>query len=342
MEDNLSSGAGKLEEAQYRIQGLQRAMATRRLDEPGSDSRRTFVEQFLSELHGIETDVLAVEESDGTSLAVTTALLAVAKDRSTLQQFAGEADPPGVRSDMTWSEAFRQADILAHAQVLKDEITKHVQPGQDDPVGTLFRSDGPQQGAQEFARQELAGQIEKLRAVADILADQIGTATMDHSYPGFDYKTGDPPRGFQSTVRGLIQQMAPVLFPLDAGYVTGELFNLLVSVYAHIEESIGGDIGDAAAQRTLVDLLFLRSQLPAVATYASGLSRGTVACEALIRSTAILMTAAAGTGPGKIPAGYHGELTAIRFYVDAFMKAMLNRLRAAAAYPPSPSQPTPP
>jgi hypothetical protein len=261
---------------------------------------------------------------------VSAALVAIARDQQRFQMFAGGIDPPGVRADMTWSQALRHCEILAHAKSLTDEISAKVRPGADGSVSTLFRGEGSFKAAEDFARAELAPRIERLISVATIFANQAGAHTMADRFPGFEYKTENPPADFHATVRALIQQLAPLLFPMGAEYVTGDLLKLLVPVLSHSEATLTADLAYEATRVTLVDVLFLRGQLPALASYAAGLPRGTVACEALTRSVAMLMTAANSAGPGKIPAGYRAELAALRFYVDAFMKSLFIRLRAAA------------
>jgi hypothetical protein len=327
---SVSWTSTKLEEAQQRAAVLQRTLTEQQLGAPGSGARTSRIETCLGELRAIENDLLAIEVAAGANGQVTSALLAVARDRARIEPFAGEADPPGVLPDMTWAEAFRRRELMANAQALNDEITAQVQPGADDPLGTLFRSDGPHQAAQTFARAQLAGRIEELMAVARRYAAEVGEATMAERFPGFEYKTADPPPEFQLTVRELIRQLAAELFPVDGGYVTGDLFDMLVLVYAHARESLGGDLDVRATRVTLVDLLFLRGQLAALASFAASLPRGTVAGETLMRTVAILMTAANGSGQGKIPSGYRPELDALHFYVDAFMSSTLGRLAAAA------------
>jgi hypothetical protein len=331
MEDSVSWANAKLNEAQYRSQGLQRALADRRLGEPGSALRASFIEQCLTELRAIEIDVFAVEEVVGANSEITGALRAIANDRARIELFAGNTDPPGARPEMTWAQAFRQVEIARLAQTLIDEITEQVNPAAENPLSTLFRSDGPYRAAQEFAQDELSDRIAALMTVATRFADHARDELMEDRYPGFEYRTEDPPPEFHIMVRELIQQLAPVLFPMDGSYVTGDLFNLLVAVYAYVNRAIGGDLANAAIRLMLVDLLFLRGQLPALASYGASLGRGTVACEALVRTAAILMTAANRSGPGKIPSGYQMELDALQFYVDAFMTSMLGRLATAAS-----------
>jgi hypothetical protein len=330
MEDRVSWADAKLKEAQYRTHGLERALADRRLGEPGSSVRRSFVEQCFAELRGIEIDVFSVEEVVGANSDITSALRAVADHRARIELLAGENDPPGLRPDMTWAEAFRRMEIAWYAQTLIDEIIQQVRPEADNPLGNLFRSDGPYRAAQAFAQAELADRIETLMTVATRFARHAGDEAMSERYPGFDYKTEDPPPEFQLIVRELIQQLAPALFTMDAGYVQGDLFDLLTAVYAQSTKAIGKDLGSSATRLMMVDVLFLRGQLPALASYAASLQRGTVACEALVMTAAILMTAANRSGPGKIPRGYQMELDAIQFYVDAFMTSILTRLATAA------------
>jgi hypothetical protein len=330
-EANVSWANAKLQEAQYRSEGLRRALAGQLLSPPGSQTRAGFAEQCLAELHGIELEVRAVEELIGPNPDITNALRAIASDRARLEGLAGDADPPGVRPEMTWAEALRQWDIMGYSRLLMEEISKQARPEAANPLATLYRADGPYQAAEGFAQQELADRIDQLIDVATRFADQAGEEPMGHRYPGFDYRTADPPPEFQITVRELVQQMAPVLFPMDASYVIGDLFNMLVPVYAHATRTLGPDLGTAAVRLTLVDVLFLRGQLAVVASYAASLPRATVAREALSRTAAMLMTAASGSGPGKIPVGYHAELAALRFYVDAFMNSMLGRLAAATS-----------
>jgi hypothetical protein len=331
MEDRVSWADAKLKEAQYRTQGLERALADRRLGEPGSAVRSSFIEQCLAELRSIEIDVFSVEEIVGANSDITAALRAIADHRARIELFAGGTDPPGVRPDLTWEEAFRRMEIAWYAQTLVNEITQQVRPEADDPLGTIFRSDGPYQAAQSFAQVEMADRIEALMTVATRFASHVGDELMSDRYPAFDYRTEDPPPEFQMMVRELIQHLAPALFTMDAGYVQGDLFDLLTAVYAQTTKAIGTELGSAATRVMLVDVLFLRGQLPALASYAAGLRRGTVACEALVMTAAILMTAANRSGPGKIPRGYQMELDAIQFYVDAFMTSILARLATAAA-----------
>lgn len=330
-EDNAAWANARLEAARYRALGLRRALTEQRLGPPGSAGRAGFVEQCQAELQAVELEVRAVEEVVGANEDITAALQAIAGDRARVQELAGATDPPGVGPDMTWAEAFRQSEVMGYARTLTDEITAQVRPEAEDPVGTLFRSDGPFKAAQNFARTELAAQIEQLMDVATSSASEAGSETMADRFPDFEYRTADPPPGFQSMIQDLLQHLVPALFPLDAGYVTGDLFDMLVSVYAPTNESLGSDLAMATMRVTLVDVLFLRGQLHALASYAASLTRGTVACEALTRTIAILMTAANGSGPGRIPAGYVPALDAVHFYVDAFMRSLLSRLTAAAA-----------
>jgi hypothetical protein len=329
--ENVSWANAKLEEARQRALGLQQALTTQGVGAPGSAARTRIVEQCLGELGGLESDLLAIQAALGANQDVTAALEAVERDKARFEPFIGVADPPGIGPDTTWAEAFRQGDIRSYAQALVAEISTQVQPGSDDPLATLFRADGPYQAAQDFAKVELRPRIDELMAVATRFATQAGDETMATRFPDFEYRTEDPPPGFQFVIRDLIQDLVPVLFPPDASAVTGDLFNLLVSVYAEVRESLGDDLGPAAMRVTLVDVLFLRGQLHTLASFAASLPRGTLACEALTRTVAILMTAANGSGPGKIPAGYHPPLEAVHFYVDSFMKSMLARLAAAAA-----------
>jgi hypothetical protein len=320
---------GMLKEAGYRAEGLRHALATQRLHEPGSAARNAFIEQCLTELDAIEGDIQAAEQAAGTGPDTAAAGRAIGRGRARIAQFAGPVDPPGVHAEMTWVEGFRQLDIASLVTALVDEITQHVRPGTDNPLEAVFRKDGPYVAAHAFAQTELASRTEALIGMANQFAEHAGLETMASRYPGFVYKTEDPPPEFHLLVRELIQQLAPVLFPMDAGYVDGDLFRLLGGVYSRAVQSLGVDLGAAAARLTLVDLLFLRGQLSRLAGYAAGLPRGTVAGELLVRTAAILMTAAHRSGPGKIPAGYQKELDALQFYVDAFMTSMLGRLAAA-------------
>jgi hypothetical protein len=331
VEDRQGWAEETLRQAEYRTQGLHQALTTRLLDLPESDARTSFIEQCLAELRGIEGDLLSLQDAVGASPGVTTALQAVADDRARILQFSASTDPIGVRPEMTWAEGFRQLEIMEYVRALVHEIREQVRPEADNPLGTLFRSDGPYRAAQSFAQTELAGRIEALTAVAARFADETGPDLMADRYPGFDYKVQDPPPEFQMMVRGLLQELAPILFQMDSTYVAGDLFQLLAAVYAETRQVIGGELGLAAVRLVIVNLVFLGGQLPPFAIFAASLPRGSVACEALVRSASILMTAAHRSGPGKIPPGYQRELDALQFYVDNFLKALVGRLAAAEA-----------